>query len=384
MRKSFVKLTLLLILLLSTTGCWTKVELDDRVFVNGLFVDVGEEPGTVKVSISSPLTNRLQSGQLSGGASGNDKPYSLISKQSTSISKAIEYMQKDLPRKLGFTEIRVIVISERYGKQGISDLLEWVKRDPDVPIGAYLLVASDKLEETVRLTPIFEQMPTAVLINFARQGYMLNTTISDCLFADSAGMGFAVTLLKNSIIPSSSSSDKNENWTGIKGAALFQQSKLKGILPYEEAKAIAWANGTLKSPIYSIQWGHKKNSADLEFSYAKGKTSFKMTEEGPVFTIHLKGRVSILANKNESHRFGKDISEMMMKQLEKKVIEETEKSMAYSQQIGVDVLQLGFLLEWNRPQYWQQVKERWPEHYKNDVKIKTVTNFRFVDIGKEY
>ncbi len=146
------------------TGCWSKVELDERVFVNGLYLDVGKTPGTVAVTISTPLSNRLQSGQESGGGSSSEKPYSLLTQQSTSISKALETIHKDLSRQLSLSEIKIIMISQKYGKQGISDLLEWIKREPDVPIGAYILVTSGDLQETAHLTPVFEQLPTTVLL----------------------------------------------------------------------------------------------------------------------------------------------------------------------------------------------------------------------------
>lgn len=384
MKTTLLKVGLMVIILCSITGCWSKVELDQRIFVNGVFVDVGEEPGTVKVSISTPLTNRLDSDQLSGGGGGKDKPYSLITKQSTSIGKALEYIHKDLSRQLSLSEIKVVMISEQYGEQGIGDLLEWIKREPDVPIGAYLLVASGKLDDAAHLTPIFEQLPTTVLLSFATQGYMLNTTIKDCLVADAAGLGYAATLLQNDKIHSAADAHKSETWTGIKGAALFQQGLLKGTLPYEEAKTIAWAHGHLKFPIYSVQWDHGKSKADLKFTYTNGKTSVKMTPNGPVFTVHLKGRASIIAKKDASHRFVKDVSGTIMNQMRETVSEDFRKSIAYSQQIGADVLQLGFLLEWNAPQYWQQVKGKWPEHYKKDAEVRVVTKLSLDDYGKEY
>lgn len=62
-----LKLILVLVLLMNLTGCWSKLELDELTFVYGLFIDVGEEPGTVEVTISSPLPNRLDSGTQGAG-----------------------------------------------------------------------------------------------------------------------------------------------------------------------------------------------------------------------------------------------------------------------------------------------------------------------------
>lgn len=63
-----VKLGMALLLLFNLTGCWSKTELDKLTFIYGIFIDKGKEPGTVEVTISSPLPNRLMSGAQEGAA----------------------------------------------------------------------------------------------------------------------------------------------------------------------------------------------------------------------------------------------------------------------------------------------------------------------------
>lgn len=46
-----IRLGMALLLLLNLTGCWSKVELDELTFIYGMFIDKGEERGTVEVSI---------------------------------------------------------------------------------------------------------------------------------------------------------------------------------------------------------------------------------------------------------------------------------------------------------------------------------------------
>src|SRR5690606_10199865 len=112
-------------------------------------------------------------------------------------------------------------------------------------------------------------------------------------------------------------------------------------------------------------------------TYTSGRTSVKMTENGPVFTVHLKGRASILAKKDALNRPVKNISGMILDGLEHKITADFNKSIAATQQAGADVLELGFLLEWNYPRFWNKVKESWPEFYRHHAKINLVTNFTF-------
>ncbi|GAF09367.1 hypothetical protein [Paenibacillus pini] len=57
------------------SGCWSKMEVDEQVFVFALYIDKGEKPGTVEVTISSPLPNRMNSGQQAGSSGAGGKAY---------------------------------------------------------------------------------------------------------------------------------------------------------------------------------------------------------------------------------------------------------------------------------------------------------------------
>ncbi|MBY3620641.1 hypothetical protein HGO21_13890 [Acinetobacter sp. CUI P1] len=47
-----LKIGVIVILLLSITGCWSsKVELDELTFVYGMFIDEGKEPNTVEIIV---------------------------------------------------------------------------------------------------------------------------------------------------------------------------------------------------------------------------------------------------------------------------------------------------------------------------------------------
>lgn len=89
-----IKQAVIILMLLNLTGCWSKVELDELTFIYGLYIDVGKEPGTVEVSISSPLPNRLMSGTQAGSGTGDGKAYTLVSKTARTIQDATIMIQK--------------------------------------------------------------------------------------------------------------------------------------------------------------------------------------------------------------------------------------------------------------------------------------------------
>lgn len=183
---------IVLLLLLNLTGCWSKVELDELTFVYGLFIDTGKEPGTVEVTINAPLPNRLSSAGQPANGDGGGRAYSNISKTAETISDAVMLIQKDLTRKLTLTHLKVVVIGQTYARQGIGDLLEWIKGEPALPLGTYIMGSPGSAKDLNKLTPIYEQLPAQVLMNFATEKFMFATTIKDCLFAEASGVGFAI------------------------------------------------------------------------------------------------------------------------------------------------------------------------------------------------
>lgn len=213
------KLGIVLLLLLNLTGCWSKIELDQLTFIFGMYIDVGKEPGTVEISINAPLPNRLMSSTQAGSSQG--KNYSLVTKTASTITDAIILIQKDLSRRLEISHIKVIVIGKEYAVRGIYELLEWTKRQPELPIGTYVMAAPGKAKEIAGLSAIFEQLPDQVLRNFSELNMTYATTIRNCLQAEANNMGYAMNYLSFGENPDEMEQGKPVQWAGVKGVMLF-------------------------------------------------------------------------------------------------------------------------------------------------------------------
>ncbi|WP_018753367.1 Ger(x)C family spore germination protein [Paenibacillus sanguinis] len=378
----WLRCSLILSLLVSCTGCWSKIELDEWVFVYGIFIDVGDQPGTLKVSISTPLPNHLNNGQQSGGNTPSDKPYALTSKTADTIPDALQKIQEDMTRRLNLSEIRVIVIGKKFASLGITDLLEWIKRESSVSMGAFMLIA-DNISDIAQLTPVYEQAPTQVLTSFASERHMMNTTAKDCLISNAAGFGFPLTYLYSEPIPSEEQPEKMLHWAGIRGAALFNKEKMKGSLKIEEGTALAWAYGRLQNPIYSIVWDGEKSRASVLFTQATSGYEAKLEDGRPVFTIHIRGRASVSKVRDIKNRDSVHLSAVLIERLNERIGSEVERALRATQLASTDVLRLGELLEWKYPSYWQANGEDWEKIYKEGTTIKIITDFKINDFGKQ-
>ncbi|WP_440962206.1 Ger(x)C family spore germination protein [Paenibacillus nitricinens] len=379
-----LKIGVIVILLLNITGCWSsKVELDELTFVYGMFIDEGKEQGTIEITINSPLPNRLNAaGQPSSGGGGDGKTYSTVSKTSGTIADAMLLIQKDLTRKLSLAQLNVIVLGKTFAEQGISELLLWIEREPSLPLGAYVMASPGSAKEMSTLAPIYEQLPSDVLKNFGSERYLFSTTVKDCLFAEASGVGFAINNLSFGKKEEAASKDgKPEYWAGIQGAMLFQKDKMKGVLKLKEGRALAWAAGSLKLAVYSVDWDEGNGGASVIFVSTKSSKKLNQTDKGPVFTVNLKGKASVIYLRDPKNRDAEELGQIIIAKLKEKVSDHLTEAIRNTQKAGADILQLGLLLEWNDPKQWKQVRERWDNYYAQEADIKVKTDFSIVDFG---
>ncbi|WP_339315289.1 Ger(x)C family spore germination protein [Paenibacillus sp. FSL R10-2734] len=378
-----LKIGVIVILLLNVTGCRSsKVELDELTFVYGVFIDKGKEAGTVEITINAPLPNRLNStGQPASSGGGDGNTYSTVSKTAQTIPDAMLLIQKDLTRQLSLSQLKVIVLGKAYAEQGISELLLWIEREPSLPLGTYVMASPGSAKEMITLTPIYEQLPSDVLKNFGSEKYMFSTTIKDCLFAEASGVGFAINNLSFGKKEETSNEGKSQYWAGIQGAMLFQKDKMKGTLKFKEGRALAWASGRLKLAVYSVDWDEGQSAASVVFVSTKSSKKINLTDKGPVFTVKLKGKASVIYLRDSKNRDQEELSHIITERLSDKVTSNLTEAIRYSQEAGADILKLGLLLEWNDPKQWKQLKERWEDYYAHEADIKVKTDFRIVDYG---
>lgn len=160
------------------------------------------------------------------------------------------------------------------------------------------------------------------------------------------------------------------------------------ILNVREGRALAWAAGRLaghaKFPVYSITWednGHGKMST--VFLNNSAATSVRMTSDGPVFDVKVKGRAGLTFLADNHGRRAAQLSPLLLTKLQEKVVKDITEALQLVQRSEADVLQLGMLLEWNYPAEWKKLKDHWLEYYSKEALIKVSAKFQIADFGSE-
>ncbi|SHF00582.1 spore germination protein KC [Seinonella peptonophila] len=364
--KSWLLLALISCICFICTGCWSSIEVNDRTFITGVYVDKGNKPGEVELTLTAPLPNRLVPGSLQGGGTG-ERSYAALSKTGKTIPFAIQRIQSDLTRKLSWGHTRVIVISRDYAQSGITPLLEWITRQPTFHIKTYILISPGKAKETVKLTPVFERAPSEVLREFANQKTILGATVRDFLLAHYADQGTAVSFLTMGTMPMVSEQGKKSEWAGTDGAAIFRDDQMVGKIAPEKARMLSWVIKQIKSPTFVFQSPVDHGKISVEFERIDANILPKLRGKQIVYNIELLGDASIVSADTKESITKPHQWHQLENILKKKLAKNLKKALVETQRLRADVLRLGNRLEWWYPNRWKQVKDNWPDVYQKQV-----------------
>ncbi|MFD2879851.1 hypothetical protein ACFTAO_33940 [Paenibacillus rhizoplanae] len=116
-RVSIFFMTALCLLLI--TGCWNRRELNDLALVVAMSIDKSDDQYMVTLQV-------VDAGEVSSkiGTSGRT-PVITYSEKGKHVFEAIRKMTTGTPRKLYFSHLQMLVISEDIAKEGISKSLEF-------------------------------------------------------------------------------------------------------------------------------------------------------------------------------------------------------------------------------------------------------------------
>ncbi|PQP80099.1 hypothetical protein C0Q44_29150 [Paenibacillus sp. PCH8] len=375
--RRFLNVGVILTCCLFCSGCWSKVEINERTFVTAMYVDKADTPGEIKLTLNMPLPNRISP---EGSGSGKE-PYAAVSATGPTIADAIERIQTDLTRKISWGHTRVIVFGEAYAREGIEDTMEWIARQPLFHMSSYVMVAKGKAKDISDLTPVFEASPSDVLQEFSTEENLLKTQMLSIFTADKMNQGFATSMLSPQQVSMVSEAGESKKWVSQIGGAIFRQMRMVGTLTDDEARAVSWAEQKLDSMTMAVRT--QKQKASLTMYSMNSVIQVKIHNGEPLFLINLQGKAEL--NSVIPVLKAKDI--VGLKDIEQAANEKMSAHLNHAiqraKQQGADILMLGYRLEWKYPKLWDKLRPTWNKYVKNDLQYKVNTNINIQFVGSE-
>jgi spore germination protein KC len=358
-------------MLIGLTACWGSKDLTEYSILNGLGVDKQQDE-KVQFTVQIVKPSAAKSSGAAGGG-GEEKSFVVMSNTEQTIFAAIRGMLKKLDKKIYHSPAPIIVIGEKFAKQGIGDVIDYVLRDHETQYKALIVVAKETtarkiLEQKYELSKVSGTYIADTLRNYESNAFTEEKMLLN-VAKDLVAEGKALTLPVISV---------TDEMTQTEGVAVFAKDKLVGYLDKYETRGYMFAMGRVKSTIVEVDNpSHKVEKMAIEVTKATVKNKIEWSKEGlPKFRvdIEIKGKIG-------EQRSGADLEEEKLTKLleqscNENVKQEVIASIAKCQkEYKCDIFGFGKKVFDANPDYWGKAKKQWEQDiYPNievEVSVKT-------------
>lgn len=395
-------LTAVILVLPILTGCWDRLELEERAVVLGISVDKAEEEavkeedevshlegkfpapqqGLIRVAVQIALPGRipLGPGEAGGGAGTADKTVWVISVVGHTIDDALMNLQQQISGRLFFGHLRVIVVSEDVAEKGLQNVNDYFRRNSEVRRMAWMLIAKGNAEALMKASPQLERVPTLYLLstmdNAVKMGKFPNDFVGN-FWTDSSKKG------KEGFLPYVGIM-KEEN-IEILGLAYFKSDKMAGKTEPLEIGAYMGIKGIRQAGYRGIiSVGGPSGTITLFATSRRSKIEVAIKNGLPHVTVSIFNELNIEEKMNEQFLINNpDVIERIEKEDEKAATKFHESLIEQTQKVGSDIFGFGEYVRAKEPKFWNEhvkTKEKWQEMYK-EISVDVTVEIRVRRVG---
>ncbi|HEY5562537.1 MAG TPA: Ger(x)C family spore germination protein [Clostridiaceae bacterium] len=371
------KLLILIFMSLLLTGCWDKLEIDQRSFISTIGIDPGKEIDKLKdlkkikpgdpfeeraideLSVTFGFPDISQLGQQKGN-SAEDK---YITTQAYSIEDGITKSTAMSSKSIFIADCQLLLLSSDILQypQVVKQILDYFQRQPRVNKNMYILAVDGNTEDYIKFKPYMEKniqdYISGVMENSERTATVLPVTLNELLILLNEN--------GNAIIPRLTL-DKDRNEIKLNGIAIIKKFALVGYLTPIETSDLEIVRGKVKSGKKVIYL--EGNPVDFVIEGTKRKMNIVEKDQNFIVNIDLKleGEIRAISLEKNLGQISKlkEVDDAFNNALS---IECTKIATMMQKNFGVDAIEIRENIEKYHPAFWKKISKDWEEVYKNSV-----------------
>lgn len=369
------------------TGCWDKVEINERAFIIGIGIDKFEEEGKGNAELGEArepedqprnryvLTYTFPNTGLIAGKGEGDPSFTF-----TAVGKNFYDVEKLMATRIKsmvyFGHTKVIVAGEALARdeEMMREVLDAIERSPLLGRRVSFLIVPGQAKEVLKSEPPLDPKPAWYLWELVRQ-QQRTSRIAD------ADLGYMLRSLHESQVAIAPRVVATEEDMKIAGAAVLKDYRLVGWLGEMENRAVMFMMDKIKTTEISPKVGEKEIPIEIRESSTEMRVFEREGEIVVAFKVESEGEI-------EQHLFevhGETFDEKYLRSVEETAARDVNMQIqeAYQKlqkEYQVDVVQAGEHLRKHQPDLWDRVKDKWPEIYPN-TKLEVSVKLKIRRIG---
>ena len=261
MKKLYVLIFIVLLVLLVSTTSYQKTGLEHYYFIIALGLDKLEND-MLKISVQLSTSNNEDSGSSGSSQASSSKVYSV---EAHSINEGITILNNYLSKKLNLSHCSAIIFSEELAKDGIKKHFNTLSNDVELRQSALLIVSSTSSYDFLKSVSSSEETFSSRMYDHYTSsidytGFSYKSTLGD----------FFKALHNESIDPICLYVANSNNIMQTSGLAIFKSDKMVENISVKNAIAHLILTNNLESSIISLENPlNPKEKIDLEISLYK-------------------------------------------------------------------------------------------------------------------
>ncbi|OPA80388.1 hypothetical protein BVG16_06565 [Paenibacillus selenitireducens] len=356
--------------LFCTTGCWDRVEIDERGFVVGVGIDIPDEQEQGAAEEGNGFAERdyLVTYQLvvpsrlkrAGSSGSSDQSYFNITLRGDTLSSLTAKLSSKTSRSPFFEHLQVVIVSDQVARRegAFSDIMDYFVREKEMRRSLSVMVSNGKAKDILNIKPPNEEMPTKFIHSAAQ-----NTQESSRMLEVSRlGKVHASLLKRDSFLIQLISITKEHN-IFINGSALFdgRSNRFIGFLDGEDTAGTNYIRDLVKGGVINAKLNGQLVAYGIE--RVKRKMHAQITGEKQVtfyIDIHTMGTLEQIYKQMDITK--KKIILTLEDRIDQDIARITNHVVKILQQdYGRDVLELGAYLSQEHYAQWEKIKDNWEE-----------------------
>lgn len=353
---------LLVPLVLLTSGCWDRIEVEERAYVLGLAMDLPENEGKRKISIAIPVVQ--ESGAEGSGNGGGSVPLTILSSTASTVLDGLVPLQNKLNKELFFGHQKVLVFSEACAAKPIIPWVDFFERVANIPRSIMVAVCQGEAAKALETSLPSEQLPPLylhqLLKDIAQTGSAPYRTFNDLMvFAHEKRPGFMLPLIK-----------VNKDNIEVIGSAVLKENSLAGTLTSRETRGALWLTGEVQGGVIDLPGVDGQNRLSFRIGDSRRLIRPRYTEKGITFEVKLIVEGSVEEYFGKRNVINAETTAQAEAELARQIRKEIAGTVAKLQkEFGTDALGLGEFVRKRNPKLYRQIGD-WNHYFANQVEVK--------------
>jgi spore germination protein KC len=355
--------------LLTTAGCWSRVEINDLAIVSLIGID-RTPAGEIELWINVVVPARAGGSPGAGMPAGQQgTPFISLNARGKTILHAATRLQRELPRRLFWAHARVILLGERLAREGSLPAVDFLTRHRELRLTNYVLVVRGSVEDVMGVPVDLERLPSEYLREIERSQIVPVSTMRDLVQAMASAGADPMLAVANRAGPPEGAPPGQRPGVRVSGAALFRKDKLVEYVGEEVAQGLLWLRGEMRVGVVTVTVPGVPGNISVELLFSHVQRTVRLENGRPVIYVQVRTEGDVAEEQAPLDLGDTAQLRIVERQLRMEIRERMERALETMQALNADGAGLGEEIHRHLPAVWKRMEKRWQSEGFRKVKV---------------